>query len=194
MQGKAWAPICRAAANLGVRARGWETGEISGEYRARALWEEGEETGVWGHGISGSGRSRALRSQAPTGGPGGAVRVALAGERGRAVRGVERGRGDALAAWEQAGACGPGVRAGRSGRGELGRAGGSGPSERGVSWAGERKGRLGCCWAGVGPREGRGRPGLRWVWGLLGLGLGWVKGLGFLFPTLLLPKSNSSKV
>ena len=75
---------------------------------------------------------------------------ALAGERGRAVRGVERGRGDALAAWEQAGACRPGVRAGRSGRGELGRAGGSGPSERGVSWAGERKGRLGCCWAGAG--------------------------------------------
>ena len=115
-------------------------------------------------------------------------------ERARAVSGVRRGRGDALAAWEQAGACGPGVRAGRSGRGELGRAGGSGPSERGVSWAGERKGRLGCCWAGVGPREGRGRPGLRWVWGLLGLGLGWVKGLGLLFPTLLLSKSNSSKV
>ena len=79
MQGKAWAPICRAAANLGVRARGWETGEISGEYRARALWEEGEETGVWGHGVSGSGRSRVLRSQAPTGGPGGAVRWLASG-------------------------------------------------------------------------------------------------------------------
>ena len=62
MQGKAWAPICRAAANLGVRARGWETGVIPGEYRGRALWEEGEETGVWGHGVSGSGRLRALRS------------------------------------------------------------------------------------------------------------------------------------
>ena len=87
------------------------------------------------------------------------------GEAGRWV-----GRGASLAAWEQAGACGPGVRAGRSGRGELGRAGGSGPSERGVSWARERKGRMGCCWAGVGPREGRGRPGLRWVWGFAGFG------------------------
>ena len=115
-------------------------------------------------------------------------------ERARAVSGVRRGRGDALAAWEQAGACGPGVRAGRSGRGELGRAGGSGPSEGGVSWAGERKGRLGCCWAGVGPREGRGRPGLRWVWGLLGLGLGWVKGVGFLFYFSYFSKSNSNKV
>ena len=105
------------------------------------------------------------------------------GRPGRVARGVGAGRG---------------VRAGRESReewgAELGRAGGSGPSERGVSWAGERKGRLGCCWAGVGPREGRGRPGLRWVWGLLGLGLGWVKGLGFLFPTLLLSKSNSNKV
>ena len=57
-----------------MRARGWKAGEISGEYRGRALREEGEETGVWGHGVSGSGRSRVLRSQAPTGGPGGAVR------------------------------------------------------------------------------------------------------------------------
>ena len=72
----------RRRGDLGVRARGWKAGEISGEYRGRALREEGEETGVWGHGVSGSGRSRALRSQAPTGGPGGAVRVALAGERG----------------------------------------------------------------------------------------------------------------
>ena len=81
----------RRRGDLGVRARGWKAGEISGEYRGRALREEGEETGVWGHGVSGSGRLRVLRSQAPTGGPGGAVRVALAGERGRVVR-VERER------------------------------------------------------------------------------------------------------
>jgi len=72
--------------------------------------------------------------------------VGPGGQRGKAgerARGVGAGRG---------------VRAGRESReewgGELGRVvgrtGGSGPSERGVSWAGERKGRLGCCWAGVG--------------------------------------------
>ena len=127
---------------------------------------------------------------------------------GARVGAAKRARGPRVAFWAEVWA----VRAGReaeAGRGVAvrsraereaswaeveGRAGGSGPSERGVSWAGERKGGLGCCWAGVGPREGRGRPGLRWVWGLLGLGLGWVKGLGFLFPTLLLSKSNSSKV
>ena len=37
MQGKAWAPICRAAANLGVRARGWEAGVIPGERFGRQL-------------------------------------------------------------------------------------------------------------------------------------------------------------
>ena len=37
MQGKAWAPICRAAANLGVRARGWETGVIPGGGFGRQL-------------------------------------------------------------------------------------------------------------------------------------------------------------
>ena len=101
---------------------------------------------------------------------------------------MRRGRGDALAAWEQAGACGPGVRAGRSGRGELGRAGGSGPSERGVSWAGERKERLGCCWAGVGPREGRGWSGLGLVgsWAGLEWGLGLVEGFVFYFYFLFL--------
>ena len=52
----------RRRGDLGVRARGWKAGEISGEYRGRALREEGEETGVWGHGVSGSGRLRALRS------------------------------------------------------------------------------------------------------------------------------------
>jgi len=44
-------------------------------------------------------------------------------------------------------------------------------------------------WAEVGPREGRGRPEPRWAgpglllgWVLVvGLGLGWVEGLGFLF-------------
>ena len=49
-------------------------------------------------------------------------------------------------------------------------------------------------WAEVGPREGRGRPGPRWAGP--GLLLGWVLvvSLGFLFPTLLLSKSNSNKV
>jgi len=37
VQGKAWAPICRAAANLGVRARGWETGVIPGGRFGRQL-------------------------------------------------------------------------------------------------------------------------------------------------------------
>ena len=94
-----------------MRARGWKAGEISGEYRGRALREEGEETGVWGHGVSGSGRSRVLRSQAPTGGPGGAVRVALAGERGgrrwaaaRSRAGLKRSRpGGARASWAEVG-------------------------------------------------------------------------------------------
>ena len=34
----------RAAANLGVRARGWETGEFLGEDRGRALREDGDGT------------------------------------------------------------------------------------------------------------------------------------------------------
>jgi len=93
-----------------MRARGWKAGEISGEYRGRALREEGEETGVWGHGVSGSGRSRVLRSQAPTGGPGGAVRVALAGERGGPCVG-----------WSRA------ARLGQGREGGLGRGVGAGP-------------------------------------------------------------------
>jgi len=67
---------------------------------------------------------------------------------------------------------------GRTGRSR----GGLGPAEERASWA------------GVGPREGRGRPGPRWAGP--GLLLGWVLvvSLGFLFPTLLLSKSNSNKV
>ena len=64
MQGKAWAPICRAAANLGVRARGWETGEISGEYRGRALREEGDESGKWGPRVSECGERRERHERA----------------------------------------------------------------------------------------------------------------------------------
>jgi len=37
VQGKARAPICRAAANLGVRARGWEAGVIPGGRFGRQL-------------------------------------------------------------------------------------------------------------------------------------------------------------
>ena len=49
------------------------------------------------------------------------------------------------------------------------------------------------CWAHAG--VGKGRVGLLLGWVLVvGLGLGWVEGLGFLFPTLLLSKSNSNKV
>ena len=46
----------------------------------------GDGPGGWGHGVSGSGRLRVLRSQAPTGGPGSAVRerVTRWGERGGA--------------------------------------------------------------------------------------------------------------
>jgi len=99
------------------------------------------------------------------------------GRPGRVARGVGAGRG---------------VRAGRESReewgAELGRAGGSGPSERGVSWAGERKERLGCCWAGVGPREGRGWSGLGLVgsWAGLEWGLGLVEGFVFYFYFLFL--------
>ena len=70
-----------------------------------------------------------------------------------------------------------------------------------LGWAsGGDAGRAGCglsagprAWAErTGPRgkwaRGEGWTGLRWVWGLRGLGL------GFLFPTLLLSKSNSNKV
>ena len=104
-----------------MRARGWKAGEISGEYRGRALREEGEETGVWGHGVSGSGRWRALRGQAPTGGPGGAVRVALAGERGGPCVGWSR------AASERGARVWAGARLGQGREGGLGRGGGSGP-------------------------------------------------------------------
>ena len=135
MQGKAWAPICRAAANLGVRARGWKAGEISGEYRGRALREEGEETGVWGHGVSGSGRSRVLRSQAPTGGPGGAVRVALAGERGGPCVG-----------WSRAARLGQG-REGGLGRGVVVRLRLKGGVRAGPKWARGKGEGLGC-WVG----------------------------------------------
>ena len=74
----------------------------------------------------------------------------------------------------------------------------AGPRGRPVGWMGPERERseLGAWalgWAErTGPRGkwagGEGWTGLRWVWGLRGLGL------GFLFPTLLLSKSNSNKV
>ena len=78
------------------------------------------------------------------------------------------------AAWAERGAGAERVEGGRLGWcGLLGPEGRSGPP----GWA-ERGEREKCCGLGL----------------KLGLGLGWVKGLGFLFPTLLLSKSNSNKV
>jgi len=94
--GVPWAPFCRAAANLGVRARGWETGEIPGGSRGRALREEGDGSGKWG---------RARRERG------------AAGARGRAVSGIAA-RSDA-GGWACARALRreAGTRASRRGRG-----------------------------------------------------------------------------
>ena len=116
------------------------------------------------------------------------------------------------------GDCGEALRcggegAGRRDRGERAEARGAGDAGllrvcalgRARSRGGLKRSRPGgarASWAEVGPREGRGRPGPRWAgpglllgWVLVvGLGLGWVEGLGFLFPILLLSKSKSNKV
>ena len=103
--------------------------------------------------VSGSGRLRRLRRQAPTGGSGG---ERCAGEAGEAVRPLRPGGAEERAS-------GPA----RMGRAELGQAGGGGPSAEVEPWdragpAGRGKGK------GGGP--GRGWVGLR-VWaGVLGLG------------------------
>ena len=56
----------------------------------------GDGPGGWGHGVSGSGRLRVLRSQAPTGGPGGAVRERVTRWGERAENGRARwARGEA---------------------------------------------------------------------------------------------------
>ena len=119
--------------------------------------------------------------------------------------------GGSCAAGEKNLQLGPGgqrVRRGARAAGREAEAGrGAGRAELGWAWSrgGLKRSRPGgarASWAEVGPREGRGRPGPRWAgpglllgWVLVvGLGLGWVEGLGFLFPILLLSKSNSNKV
>ena len=127
------------------------------------------------------------------GGTGAAVALALRGG-DEPASGAGRSAGEA-----RGGPCGAGREA------EAGR--GAGRAELGWAWSrgGLKRSRPGgarASWAEVGPREGRGRPGPRWAgpglllgWVLVvGLGLGWVEGLGFLFPILLLSKSNSNKV
>ena len=174
MQGKAWAPICRAAANLGVRARGWETGVIPGGGFGRQLrCGGGRWTCRWGHGVSGSEAGARVSDRASASGSRAGVDVrgpgGSEGERERptrswAVREVERA--------------------------QLGfGAGASEVSGLGESWLGRA-------------REGRKGVGRGFGWARLGLGFGFAAGLkadfffGFFFQISisLLSKSNSNKV
>jgi len=73
------------------------------------------------------------------------ARMRACGLSGARVGAAKRARGPRVAFWAEVWA----VRAGReaeAGRGVAVRS----RAEREASWAGERKGRLGCCWAGVG--------------------------------------------
>ena len=89
-----------------MRARGWETGEIPGGSRGRALREEGDGSGKWGRarrergaagarGDAGSGRRQARAEQGQAGGE----RAGEERELGRVVR-VEAGpSGETNWAW-----------------------------------------------------------------------------------------------
>ena len=109
--GEAWAPICRAAEHLGVRARGWKAGEIFGEHHGVRLHGEGKMILAAGPGLSAGcelrGRTGRVRARCREG-PGG---------RTGCVRAVaERVKAGALArvgCWAGLGEREPGVRLGR---------------------------------------------------------------------------------
>jgi len=175
-----------------------DPGELAGDpgRPLRGAGTEGERRALTrGPGVAAGGRERAgvgagMRDRPVRGNAGRATRgVSGAGGWARSVSVAERGE-RVRAGWAGSGCCA---------------SGGAGLGAWALSRGGLKRSRPGgarASWAEVGPREGRGRPGPRWAgpglllgWVLVvGLGLGWVEGLGFLFPILLLSKSNSNKV
>ena len=166
--------IYKAAATLGVRARVWKTGAGSAgdrgrsSLRERGIREEEDRADRWGPGAARRGERDAGRWDRGSAGATRARTGELAcGTRPSAPRRGESecGRVGPAFACEQAVWRGP-SRGGKElgpgarvwlGRG-AGRSGGSGPRERGVSWAS-----VGFSWAGqVGPSAGKGRSAAGW--------------------------------